>query len=793
MKTKIKVFLFFLFACVAVSLAADARQMFREPRYTRGNENMRFTSPLDEAAWIAHPDAREGSAPVFFRFRKTFVAEGAPLRFDVSADERFILLLDGEEISRGPHRGMVTRWFYQTYEIPLAAGEHTLEAVVWRLGEFAPAAQLSFSCAFVLKAEGVYDSALTTGKAAWKTGRLCGTTPHDRTDRDAFAVGGVFEVRGAGVAAEEPVVWTDPVTTRAALKANTGGGGEDGWICFPTEIPDQLHARCTPGAFRTGADAAAFNRLLAGGGPITLPPNTKTELYWDLGNYYCAYPEVVVSGGKGGRIEWGWAESLRGPDGKKGNRAEWDGKRFAAGMTDTFLPDGRARAVFTVPWWRAGRWCRLAVETGDEPLAVNALAVYDTRYPLKETGSFVCDDPSLDAVQKLCTRGLGMCMHEMFMDCPYYEQQMYPGDSRTEFFAAAALDSDDRLVRQLLGLFACAQRDNGLVPMNYPSRFQQDGCTYSMLWGASLGDASLWRDCAPWLRAQMPAFRKLLFALALRENADGLLADLPGWSFTDWCGSDGWVRGVAPDGNAVSSVNNLQYLIALQGAVAAEAALGEKALAAYWRGKAERLARTIERVYWNDARGMLADDCARTRFSEHGLSLALLSDALPREKAKKAFDALVSEKDLARTSVYFSHYLFEAYLKFGRADLFLKRLDLWRDYVKLGLSTPLEEPGESRSDCHAWGAHPLHQLHHGVAGVKPAEPFFRSVLVAPVPGPLTWIKAKTPHPKGVVETDLVFEAGRVTGSVTLPPGVPGTFVWKEKKTPLKPGARTVIE
>jgi len=30
---------------------------------------MRFASPVDEAAWITHPAAREESEPVFFRLR----------------------------------------------------------------------------------------------------------------------------------------------------------------------------------------------------------------------------------------------------------------------------------------------------------------------------------------------------------------------------------------------------------------------------------------------------------------------------------------------------------------------------------------------------------------------------------------------------------------------------------------------------------------------------------------------------------------------------------------------------
>ena len=75
--------------------------------------------------------------------------------------------------------------------------------------------------------------------------------------------------------------------------------------------------------------------------------------------------------------------------------------------------------------------------------------------------------------------------------------------------------------------------------------------------------------------------------------------------------------------------------------------------------------------------------------------------------------------------MYFSHYLFEAYFRHGRGDLFLKKLDLWRGFVRDGLKTPLEAPGvRGRSDCHAWGSHPLYHLLTGVAGIRPVADGF---------------------------------------------------------------------
>lgn len=76
-----------------------------------------------------------------------------------------------------------------------------------------------------------------------------------------------------------------------------------------------------------------------------------------------------------------WAETLYAAKrsghiyANKGNRDEFDGKAVLRAMRDTFYPDGRRRAVFTIPWWKAGRWIEIAVRTGTEPLVLQCLAL----------------------------------------------------------------------------------------------------------------------------------------------------------------------------------------------------------------------------------------------------------------------------------------------------------------------------------------------------------------------------------------------------------------------------------
>jgi hypothetical protein len=187
----------------------------------------------------------------------------------------------------------------------------------------------------------------------------------------------------------------------------------------------------------------------------------------------------------------------------------------------------------------------------------------------------------------------------------------------------------------------------------------------------------------------------------------------------------------------------------------------------------------------------MADNLAHTEFSEHAQCLALLSDTLTGEQAKRCFGQLMTAPDLKRATIYFSFYLMETWQKFGRGDLIVDRMNFWKDLVKQGLKTPVEMPGNTRSDCHAWGSHPLFDLHADVAGVRPATPGFRTVRIEPLPGKLTKIVSRTPHPDGFVALDLHFEGGHCHGTVDLPPGITGVFAWHNQEQKLSGGANSI--
>ena len=798
-------------------------RLFRPERPSRGNAGIKPLLPADEASWIwmpgedhwggavfsatrPTPESLAGLPQTFLRFRCDFEAlpDAPALELDVSADERFVLSLDGEELGRGPHRGLPNRWHAHAYAVQdLAPGRHRLEAVCWQIGEHAPLAQLSVRGGFVLKASGPYDEALTTGKAPWRVAPLVLTRMTHKGISRTFGVGSQCEVRGTCIFDEEPPegAWRQPVVVRGPVDAWAGLRAQ-GWILYPTPLPDMMRERKAPGRF-AGCDAGSAPALRPdgeNGAPFVVPPHTRRVFFWDLGGYYCAYPELRTSGGAGASVRWGWAECLAGPDGRKRDRAAFEGLDMPHPFEDTFLPDGRASARFTTPWWRCGKWCRISVETADEPLAIDSVAIVETRLPVSLEAAFEApgapDGPGAlpDALQPTCERSLQMCMHEMFFDCPYYEQQMYPGDSRVQYLVATLFgETGRRAVRNAIALYDADRRENGQMPMNCPTRGTQEALPFTCCQAMMLGDLAWNHDDEATVRARFPGLVHTLMGMEAFTSSYGLLDRTPGWNFVDWV--EGWPMGVPPDGDSdrPNAEINLEYLHAIISGLRSAEALGETHLAAHWRDRADHLRSAIRSTFWCPDKALIASDESHTVFSQHSQALALLADVLPPEEAARCFEALIKpEVPLAPGSIYFRHYLFATFFKFHRPDLFFSSLDFWWDCLDWHCKTILEVPDtNSRSDCHGWGSHPLWHLHTGVAGVRSAAPYYKSVLVEPQPAHLREIHSRTPTPHGIVALDLSFDVDRVYGTVALPDGMDGTFLWRGNKLALGQGVTKI--
>jgi hypothetical protein len=142
-------------------------------------------------------------------------------------------------------------------------------------------------------------------------------------------------------------------------------------------------------------------------------------------------------------------------------------------------------------------------------------------------------------------------------------------------------------------------------------------------------------------------------------------------------------------------------------------------------------------------------------------------------------------------SYYFRFYLARALDHAGMADKYLDSIDPWRKMLALHFSTWPEVPGNTRSDSHAWSAHPVFDLLTLVAGIEPGSPGFATVRIAPHLGSLRSLTASYPHPLGAIKVEYTGRGAGIDATITLPESLIGSFVFKGKTWPLKPGLNKI--
>jgi hypothetical protein len=288
------------------------------------------------------------------------------------------------------------------------------------------------------------------------------------------------------------------------------------------------------------------------------------------------------------------------------------------------------------------------------------------------------------------------------------------------------------------------------------------------------------------VRDRLPGIREVLAHWLRHVDADGAISGVEGWNYLDWL--EAWPGGVPPEGKDGGGASfNFLLQIALQQASELEHHLGDKETSALYERRTNELRLAVHQLYWDEERGLFADDRAHRLFSEHAQALAILSRAVSGTSLQRLSRGLLEGKGLSRATIYFTHYLFEAYRQIGSINALIHRLELWRQLGDRGLKTTIEAPEPARSDCHAWASHPLFHYFATILGIRPGSPGFKSVEIAPQLGPLEWARGTMPHPAGDIIIDLNRGDGELHANVTLPSGLTGHFTHQGQRVLLRSG------
>jgi len=761
-----------------------------------------LTGVAAAAEWVG-PAGDAGEEFGVYLFRHEFELAEVPesLEVGVSADNRYRLFLNGEELSNGPARGDLARWREDTIELApgLKSGRNVLAAVVWNFAEHKPVAQVTARTGF--RVASTRDE-LETGSGGWRMLRSEGHAPLVQEwwkwARGWYACGagerrdGRELPRGWREAGFDDTGWSVPPVIEEAP-----------WTLVPRPFPlfgwerHEFEVVAEDGVRRTPLEA-----------DLEIPAGGERTLVLDAGKLLIGDPRFRFRGGEGAEIEFVYAESPIGEGGMKGNRDVLTDKSIQ-GLSDLYIANGGEGQEFRPLQWRCARYIEVRVTTREEPLVIEDAAFYFSAYPFERRGSFESNDPALDEIFEVGLWTLRNCAHETYMDCPYYERLDYPGDTYVQARTTLFGFGDDRLIRSAIDLYPGWRDPRGFVMSAYPQqRLEEDGGAVIPNYSLSLADMihdHYWHiGDAEYTRSKLGLIDEFLAAYAeyVDEEA-GLLGPVPGWTFIDWAFKRGGPAGCdRDDPKGESAILTMVYLQSLQHALVLHERLGGTPNTAEWQRLEKVLREGVWRRCWSEDEGLVLDHPELGGRSQHAQVLAVLTDVAPEERQAELLLRGMQE-DVRQVYGFYKCYLFQALRKAGIGALFYDQLGEYHQVLSKGLTTLPESldqrGGSDRSDCHAWTSAPSYEALATVLGVQPAEPGFARVSIEPHLGPLLRASGTVPTPRGEIEVALERqpagrgnERRRFVAKVTLPEGVSGEFAWQGERRELVAGEQEIV-
>jgi len=761
------------------------------------------------AYWIQVPGESTHGYGVY-QFRKTFTLTAKPASFkvNVSADNRYKLYVNGEFVSLGPARGDVFHWNYETIELGehLKEGKNVIAAVVWNYGDMRPEAQISYQTGFILQGNGENEKIINTDNS-WKCRRDSSYAAKEPVLIYSYYVAGPGETINYDKVLKEwksaefdDHGWQQAQQITPGLPKGVFGYGL-GWMLMPRAIPQM---ELTPQRLQKIRRAEGLH--LPGNFPeqkisVTIPANSRITVLLDQGFLTNAYPVLQFSKGKNAEIVLGYAEALYVEEPneqnwrrfrQKGNRDEVEGKRFI-GVKDSLVSNGGAGQEFISLWWRTWRYVQLQVQTKEEALVIDDLYGLFTGYPFTLKAQFDAGDEEFNKILETGWRTARSCAMETYMDCPYYEQLQYVGDTRIQCLVSLYNSGDDRLTRNALTQLDNSRMAEGVTMSRYPTANAQEIPPFSLWWIGMLHDYWMYRNDQAFVKSKLPGMRQVLWFFSKYQQPDGRLKNLPYWNFTDWCGTKGWNAGVAPIGKDGSSAAlDLQLLWAYQIAAEFEINLGMQEYAKQYMMAAATLKNSIQKDYWDAAKKLFADTRDKDVFSQHTNSLAILTGMVRGTESADLARKIMSDTSLTQATIYFKYYVHLALTKAGFGDGYLDWLEVWKHNLAMGMSTwaEISDVNNTRSDCHAWGASPNIELYRIVLGIDSDAPGFQKIKIIPHLGRLSHASGKIPHPNGEISVSYEQTTANWKVLISLPTSTPGYLLWKGKRYQLKGGSNS---
>ncbi|CAK7226325.1 hypothetical protein SBRCBS47491_006191 [Sporothrix bragantina] len=727
---------------------------------------------LKAANWIwldGFDDA--AAAGQFVLFRKIFLVDSLdsipsdqPIPLQVSADTRYRLYLNGHSISFGPCKSYLGRWNYETVDNIrpwLREGQNVLAARVLRFSSTHPgclsmirSAQPGFLLACSLPQETIATD------TSWKCYRDEATKLVDDDAWD-YRLGPQFLGLNETVDGRLSLSyqnWTDveysDSTWPMAVIQRTSTRKMSPMLTphrlVPREIPALTEevAQFDGATKSSGSDSLStsdWTQLVTAGVPVTVPANTvhTVDIFSSALTTGFIDLQCTLDGPEddGVSVQLLYSECYETPwtDGQprnKGDRTDFtNGELY--GPSDTYTPH-KGDNHYSPFWWRTFRYIHLTVTTAASPITFTGLSYRSTHYPLRVASTIQSSSPLLNDLWTVSLRTLQNCMHETYEDCPFYEQNQFAMDARTQILLTYLVSRDDRLARKTMRGFYASRRDDGLVETHYPCPGRAISIpTFSLFWVLMVWDHMVYFGDEALVRYYLGGIDGVLGYFERHLNEQGLVGQFDvdsgeTWAFVDWVdewrtpgrGFTGMAVPRAYYSHGAATFHSLLYAYTLLKASELCTFAGRHDTAREYKQRHGDLVAAVKAYCFDKDSGFFLDGPGTMdERSQHVQVFAVLAGCLDSEEEKHALmrkSVLEREKhSLAQASFAMGFYVFRAVALAGvYEECWPTLIQPWQTMLDQNLTTWAESSSMVRSDCHGWSAVPLYEIVTEVLGVE---------------------------------------------------------------------------
>jgi alpha-L-rhamnosidase len=789
--------------------------------------------------WIGHQPRTATGTPADFltgggadrrfsrsMFRRTFNLETVPAEAParLTADSRYVLWVNGQEVGRGPARSQPYRQRYDSYDLApyLSAGRNVLAVLVTYYGrpmsfwQPAPAGS-NTDAALVFEAQIGDEVLISDGSwrvqrsAAWSlmVGSAGGEgvpveimdarhfpaqwRDSDFDDSDWRQAPSLPAIHPASFGETRPPTYPfgrllprgisplvgDRVAPIRVLDSSTRNA--------PDWTSDHPVSRVTQALLE---DAISTNAPEL---PVTFEITAGQAYHFsvDFGRIVAGFVELDLEAPAGTVIEMHYREKVFRPElAWKGEDPETGARYIASGADDKF-------AALEL---NGLRYLHLVIHA-DQPVSVTLkrLEVREYLYPRTGRAYFRCDDPNLDALYRAGIRTVQLNSLDSYTDCPTREQRSWVGDAVVHQMVDLATNEDWGLARNYLDL-SDSPRSDGILPMVVASDIEASGGLtipdWSLSWIHGL-HIQYWHDGdLEAMRRHLPNVERVLRWYTGYLDERGTIADVPEWNLVDWASI--FVSGR-------SSILTALWARALNEFAELSEVAGNSGSAQWARELYDSAGAGFE-DFWDSNRGVyldhIVDNQRQPAASQIAQAGAIISGLAPRERWSGLVDVMTdserlvvrswvgsetggydherfaqqmrglppvdwdTEREMVIAEPFFSYAVHDAVARAGRAELLIDLVRRWEEFLVDGYDTFGECWGWG-TPVHGWSSTPTRDLIWYVLGVTPAEPGYRRVRIAPRLGRLREAAGAVPTPHGYIEVRVAGSEAEIDSSVPI--------------------------